>query len=50
MTEGVTWIKSSRSAQSGNCVEVTRWRKAQHSQQSGECVEVAAVEMGQRVR
>lgn len=39
------WRTSSRSGDSGNCVEVafvdTAWRKSTHSGNSGNCVEVA---------
>jgi hypothetical protein len=40
------WRKSTRSGQSGNCVEVAvvpAWRKSSRSGQSGSCVEVAVV-------
>jgi hypothetical protein len=39
----ITWVKSSRSTQSGSCVEVTAWRKSTRSEQQGACVEIAVV-------
>lgn len=39
----VTWIKSSRSGDASNCVEVTDWRKSSRSTATGnDCVEVRA--------
>ncbi|ASO19919.1 hypothetical protein FHR81_000401 [Actinoalloteichus hoggarensis] len=38
------WVKSSRSANNGVCVEIaagTAWRKSDHSADNGACVEIA---------
>ncbi|MCF2531787.1 DUF397 domain-containing protein [Yinghuangia soli] len=43
------WIKSSYSAQNGECTEV-RWTKSSHSNQNGECTEVAAASGRTEVR
>lgn len=40
---GARWRKSSRSASSGECVELA-WRKSSHSATSGDCVELAHTE------
>ncbi|MGW3468810.1 DUF397 domain-containing protein [Saccharopolyspora sp. NPDC000995] len=48
------WRKSSRSANTDNCVEVGRiegsWRKSSRSQQVSACVEVAPTTYGAAVR
>ena len=47
----VRWMKSSYSADNGNCVEVgTRWTKSSYSVDNGNCVEVAAVPDTVKVR
>ncbi len=40
---GARWRKASRSATSGDCVELA-WRKSSRSASSGDCVEVAHTE------
>ena len=40
---GAEWRKSSRSASSGQCVELA-WRKSSRSATSGDCVELAHTE------
>lgn len=40
---GAEWRKSSRSATSGQCVELA-WRKSSRSASSGDCVELAHTE------
>ncbi|MFI0467105.1 DUF397 domain-containing protein [Saccharopolyspora sp. 5N102] len=49
-----SWRKSSRSANTDNCVEVGRlegsWRKSSRSQQVSACVEVASTSYGAAVR
>nr|WP_083466555.1 DUF397 domain-containing protein [Kibdelosporangium sp. MJ126-NF4]CEL16673.1 hypothetical protein [Kibdelosporangium sp. MJ126-NF4]CTQ88976.1 hypothetical protein [Kibdelosporangium sp. MJ126-NF4] len=42
MTYTWEWRKSSRSATSGECVEVGSWRKSSCSATQGQCVEVGA--------
>ena len=43
-----TWFKSSRSADTGNCVEAT-WSQSSHCD-SGSCVETAQLPGGMRLR
>jgi hypothetical protein len=38
------WRRSSRSGDSGNCVEIAGWRKSSRSAANGGCVEVGAAE------
>lgn len=46
---GVRWRKSSRSASSGECIELA-WRKSSRSASSGDCVELAHNETAFGVR
>lgn len=40
---GAEWRKSSRSAETGDCIELA-WRKSSRSASSGDCVELAHTE------